>query len=273
MPKTILSKELFHEIREYLETHPNETMESARHHFKMGVKLFRRVVRDELKMWNPRSKNPKRWPTNLDSLLEKSFETQPATIQEAYRIFLANYQGKEEIQFGTFRYFAKKRDLLKHVIRQPSAFAQTDFVKTFQKYPDPTRGPGQKTLRRAFFRFLLEVEQDPELVRLDPLLPTDLIFCYQKLRGKMCWTCGKRKHFDAPLVLEMDHISGQSFDHRLSNLRLLCPACHRLAITTNRSTNPSLKKLDLYDHFHPQLNIQAMKKERDQAIFDFFGKL
>lgn len=30
----------------------------------------------------------------------------------------------------------------------------------------------------------------------------------------------------APLTLELDHINGQCWDHRLENLRILCPNCH-----------------------------------------------
>jgi len=29
-----------------------------------------------------------------------------------------------------------------------------------------------------------------------------------------------------PIVLHMDHINGEHFDHRIENLRLLCPNCH-----------------------------------------------
>lgn len=31
---------------------------------------------------------------------------------------------------------------------------------------------------------------------------------------------------DKPIVLEMDHINGKRRDHRLENLRILCPNCH-----------------------------------------------
>ena len=31
---------------------------------------------------------------------------------------------------------------------------------------------------------------------------------------------------EAPIPLELDHINGDNKDHRVENLRLLCPTCH-----------------------------------------------
>lgn len=36
------------------------------------------------------------------------------------------------------------------------------------------------------------------------------------------------------LVLEIDHINGQSWDNRPENLRFLCPNCHSQQVLTNR---------------------------------------
>lgn len=38
--------------------------------------------------------------------------------------------------------------------------------------------------------------------------------------------CGINSWLGTNLVLELDHINGVNNDHRLSNLRLLCPNCH-----------------------------------------------
>ena len=42
-----------------------------------------------------------------------------------------------------------------------------------------------------------------------------------------CVKCGNEgKHMDEPLSLHLDHINGIRNDHRLENLRILCPNCH-----------------------------------------------
>ena len=41
-----------------------------------------------------------------------------------------------------------------------------------------------------------------------------------------CAICGIDKWLDKPISLQLDHINGKNNDHRLSNLRFLCPNCH-----------------------------------------------
>lgn len=42
-----------------------------------------------------------------------------------------------------------------------------------------------------------------------------------------CALCGLGPEWNgAPLVLQLDHINGVSNDHRVENLRILCPNCH-----------------------------------------------
>lgn len=44
---------------------------------------------------------------------------------------------------------------------------------------------------------------------------------------EICDECGQAPiHNGKPLVLQLDHINGDSRDHRLCNLRILCPNCH-----------------------------------------------
>lgn len=43
----------------------------------------------------------------------------------------------------------------------------------------------------------------------------------------VCEKCGQGPEWHGePLVLHLDHINGVSNDHRLTNLRILCPNCH-----------------------------------------------
>ena len=42
-----------------------------------------------------------------------------------------------------------------------------------------------------------------------------------------CSKCGLKDEWQGePIVLHLDHINGDHFDHRIENLRLLCPNCH-----------------------------------------------
>jgi len=42
-----------------------------------------------------------------------------------------------------------------------------------------------------------------------------------------CFKCGQGNEWNGePLVLQLDHISGDHDDNRLENLRILCPNCH-----------------------------------------------
>lgn len=42
----------------------------------------------------------------------------------------------------------------------------------------------------------------------------------------ICSSCGLSEWMNKPIPLQLDHINGVSTDHRLVNLRLLCPNCH-----------------------------------------------
>ncbi len=42
----------------------------------------------------------------------------------------------------------------------------------------------------------------------------------------VCSSCNLDKWLGEPIALELDHINGIRDDHRLHNLRLLCPNCH-----------------------------------------------
>lgn len=53
----------------------------------------------------------------------------------------------------------------------------------------------------------------------------------EKVFEHLCSMCGLTEWLYKPIALELDHINGVNNDHRLENLRLLCPNCH--ATTSN----------------------------------------
>lgn len=56
-----------------------------------------------------------------------------------------------------------------------------------------------------------------------------------------CATCGITEWCGQALVLHLDHINGINNDHRLSNLRFLCPNCHSQTPTYCRRPPKPLK--------------------------------
>jgi hypothetical protein len=53
----------------------------------------------------------------------------------------------------------------------------------------------------------------------------------EKYLKKECNKCKRKEWLDGPIPLELDHVNGNSTDHRLKNLQLLCPNCHALTET------------------------------------------
>jgi hypothetical protein len=57
------------------------------------------------------------------------------------------------------------------------------------------------------------------------------ILLREGLRERRCERCRLAKWQDRPIPLEVDHVNGVRNDHRLENLRVLCPNCHALTPT------------------------------------------
>jgi len=63
------------------------------------------------------------------------------------------------------------------------------------------------------------------------------------LKTPICEICGwSQKSIDGNIPVELDHINGNHMDHRLQNLRILCPNCHSLQ-ATHRGKNKVKYKL------------------------------
>lgn len=56
------------------------------------------------------------------------------------------------------------------------------------------------------------------------------LFCEGVFERK-CQVCGGTEWLGNPMPLELEHINGIKSDHRLSNLKILCPNCHALTPT------------------------------------------
>lgn len=58
----------------------------------------------------------------------------------------------------------------------------------------------------------------------------------EKVFDPRCSRCGGEEWNGLPMPLELDHINGVNDDHRIENLRILCPNCHAQT-TTYRGKN------------------------------------
>lgn len=60
------------------------------------------------------------------------------------------------------------------------------------------------------------------------------------IKNNKCESCGLSEWLGMKMRLELDHIDGNRYNHRLENLRILCPNCHSLTETyrgKNKSKN------------------------------------
>lgn len=46
------------------------------------------------------------------------------------------------------------------------------------------------------------------------------------IKKNECEICGITDWLGKPIVLQLDHVNGDSHDHRLENVRIVCPNCH-----------------------------------------------
>jgi 5-methylcytosine-specific restriction endonuclease McrA len=72
-------------------------------------------------------------------------------------------------------------------------------------------------------------------IPLKEILVENSTFQTNKLRHRLlnegvkkhrCENCGLTNWNKKPIPLEIDHINGKCNDHRLENIKILCPNCH-----------------------------------------------
>lgn len=79
-----------------------------------------------------------------------------------------------------------------------------------------------------------------------------------------CKICKINKWMEKEIVLELDHINGNSRDNRIHNLRILCPNCHsqtenfRGRNIKNKKTAKKLKDIDIKNSFYISENLNQL---------------
>ena len=67
----------------------------------------------------------------------------------------------------------------------------------------------------------------------------------ENIRPYMCEECGITDTYNGkPIVHQLHHINGNSKDHRLENLQLLCPSCHSQTDNWSGKKHASVAQLD-----------------------------
>jgi len=81
------------------------------------------------------------------------------------------------------------------------------------------------------------------------------------LLKEKCSKCGLENEWQgAHLTLHVDHINGDHFDHRLENLRLLCPNCHSQTDTYGSKNKTKNKSTTGKSEFIPQPKLPTLCK-------------
>lgn len=82
------------------------------------------------------------------------------------------------------------------------------------------------------------------------------------LKENKCEECGISEWNGKPLVMHLDHVNGKSDDHRLDNLRMLCPNCHSQTETYAGKNKTNEHRLSIAKKKQDRID----KKEAKQKI-------
>lgn len=156
--------------------------------------------------------------------------------------------------FSFYSYFTKEEAMYKN------------FTKIFTLHPRPISA----TTAQRSLRFLLNQGLSEDILKqLDPSLDSSHRERYIFVKYFFCWCCGKEEHYGNSWFLELDHISGDITDYRLSNLRLICPCCHKSTSTHGRRKRlPRVETgtVQVYSNFLPEINIHAMNQSYKKSL-------
>lgn len=119
-------------------------------------------------------------------------------------------------------------------MRKAAAFLGVKF-DTFRKYAiiyelwSPNKSGKGLTKRSG-----TKIELDKILVGDHPSYSTYML--KQRLFSELNWqricsSCNLTEWLGGQIPLELDHVDGNKYNHKLENLRLLCPNCHALTPT------------------------------------------
>jgi len=146
-------------------------------------------------------------------------------------------------------------------------------VKTSYSYAETLRflgishrGGNNKTLKKYIKKFNISITHfNPNYYKISHMGEDSTIPLYEILDGKhpqyqttklksrllkeglvenICDECGQCDTWnDKPLVIQLDHIDGNSMNHKKDNLQMLCPNCHTQTTTyAGRKNQTKVKK-------------------------------
>lgn len=89
----------------------------------------------------------------------------------------------------------------------------------------------------------------------------------------VCSVCGNNgSHNNLPLSLHLDHINGIGTDHRLENLRFLCPNCHSQTETYGGKNNSARKpKPPLRKDYPERRKVTWPTKQELASLLDYMS--
>ena len=83
------------------------------------------------------------------------------------------------------------------------------------------------------------------------------------LKEHKCETCGITEWYNKKISLHLHHIDGDNTNHKLYNLKILCPNCHSQTdnFGTKNKTNNNYTKLELLNAIYESKNYVEIKKK------------